>query len=138
MSDNHIVESGGNVFADLGLPDADEALAKADLAREIVRLVRRNGWKQVRAAKELGIDQPKVSALMRGRLESFSTERLIRFLIALDQEVEIAVRPKKAQEQAGVRVSIEGTPLEGAPTQDSTAVRTIDPAPVAAAIEARA
>ena len=135
MSDQRIVESGGNVFADLGLPDADETLAKADLAREIVRLIQRNGWKQARAAKELGIDQPKVSALMRGRLEGFSTERLIRFLIALGQEVEIAVRPPKMPEQAGIRVSVENIPGKGEPIQELAKTRRIIPAREATAIE---
>jgi len=100
--------SSGNVFADLGLPDAEEALTKADLAREIVRVIRRREWTQAEAARVLGIDQPKVSALMRGRLDGFSTDRLLRFLNELDQEVEIAVRPKEATvEHAQVRVSIK-------------------------------
>ena len=64
-------------------------------------LRQQRGWTQARAARALGIDQPKVSALMRGRLRDFSTERLIRFLNDLDQEVEIAVRPKAATARGG-------------------------------------
>src|SRR5947209_736187 len=85
--------SSGNVFADLRLPDADERLAKAELARQICDIVRQAGWGQADAAKRLGIDQPKISALMRGRLADFSTERLMRFLNALDRDVFILVRP---------------------------------------------
>jgi predicted XRE-type DNA-binding protein len=124
MSDERIVNSSGNVFADLGLPDADEALAKADLARQIARLIQRQGWTQVRAAQALGIDQPKVSALVRGRLEGFSTERLIHFLNKLDQDVEISVRPKSATtHHAGLRVKIE----EDVPSTVATATGTIKP-----------
>jgi predicted XRE-type DNA-binding protein len=101
---NH-TESSGNVFADLGLPDADELLAKADLAIQISRIIEERGLTQVEAAALLGVDQPKVSALARGRLEGFSMERLYRFLNALGQDVEIVVRPKpRAQSHAGVRV----------------------------------
>lgn len=111
MSDEQIIPSSGNVFADLGLPDADEALAKADLARQIIRLIRRRGWTQAQAAAMLGIDQPKISALARGKLEGFSTDRLIRFLTSLDQEVAITVRPKAAAAQhARFRVQVEEDP----------------------------
>lgn len=112
MSEERIIPSSGNVFADLGLPDAEEALAKADLARQIARLIARQEWTQIRAAQALGIDQPKISALLRGRLDGFSIERLIRFLNTLGQEVEISVRPKAAaMQQARLRVHIEDAPL---------------------------
>jgi len=87
----------GNVFADLGLPDADEMLVKADLAHRIGRLVEENKLTQAQAAARLGIDQPKISALLHGRLKDFSTDRLIRFLNALDQDVEIVVKPRPAR-----------------------------------------
>jgi predicted XRE-type DNA-binding protein len=90
------IESSGNVFADLGLPDADELLAKADLTVQISRIIEERGLTQSKAAALLGVDQPKVSALVRGRLEGFSIERLTRFLNALGQDVEIVVRPKPA------------------------------------------
>jgi predicted XRE-type DNA-binding protein len=83
------------VFADLGVPGADEALAKAELARRICALLAERKLTQARAAAVLGIDQPKVSALVRGKLEGFSTDRLFRFLNALGQDVEIVVRPKR-------------------------------------------
>src|SRR5580698_6799049 len=86
-----IWEGSGNVFADLGLPDAEELLAKANLAHRITCLVTEQKLTQTQAAARLGIDQPKVSALLRGKLDGFSTERLIRFLNALGQDVEIVV-----------------------------------------------
>jgi predicted XRE-type DNA-binding protein len=83
------------VFADLGVPDANEALAKAELARRICVLLSQRKLTQARAAAVLGIDQPKISALIRGKLDGFSTERLFRFLNALGQDVEIVVRPQR-------------------------------------------
>ncbi len=82
-----------NVFADLGRLDADEALAKAKLAYQIAALIASAGWTQVEASRKLGIDQPKVSALLRGRLSGFSIERLFRFLNELGQDVQISIRP---------------------------------------------
>ena len=95
----------GNVFADLGLPNPEELLAKADLAHRIHVLITDRKLTQRRAAELLGIDQPKVSALIRGRLEGFSTERLFRFLNLLDQDVEIIIRPKRrSKDQARIQV----------------------------------
>lgn len=85
--------SSGNVFADLELPDADELLVKADLAIAIVRAIEARGLKQAEAARLLGINQPKVSALIRGHLEGFSIERLFRFLRRLQQNILIVVSP---------------------------------------------
>jgi predicted XRE-type DNA-binding protein len=95
----------GNVFADLDVPDADEALAKAELARRICTNLAERKLTQARAAAILGIDQPKVSALIRGKLDGFSTDRLFRFLNALGQDVEIVVRPRRRHnENASTRV----------------------------------
>jgi len=92
----HDVEaSTGNVFADLEVPDADAALAKAELARRSCAILAARKLTQAQAAAILGIDQPKVSALIRGKLDGFSTERLFRFLNALGQDVEIVVRPRR-------------------------------------------
>ncbi len=88
------VERGsGNVFADLGLPNPDLALAKAELVRRIRDIIADRGLTQAKAAELLGLDQPKVSALVRGRVEGYSLDRLFRFLNALGQQVEITVRP---------------------------------------------
>ncbi len=84
--------SSGNVFADLGMPNPEESLAKAELAHKITLLVRDKRLTQAQTAKLLGVDQPKVSALMRGRLSGFSLERLIRFLLLLGQDIKITVQ----------------------------------------------
>ncbi len=91
-------KSGGNVFADLGLPDPERELLKARLTLEIYRLIRQRGWTQTEAGKILGIQQPHVSALMRNRSGSFSVERLMDFLTALGQDVEISVRPARGRQ----------------------------------------
>jgi predicted XRE-type DNA-binding protein len=99
--------SSGNVFADLGFPDPEEALLKAQLAGRILQFVRERKLTQVKVAALLGIDQPKVSHLLRGRLGGFSTERLLRFVNALGQDVEIVIRPARKR-QASTRVVSEG------------------------------
>jgi predicted XRE-type DNA-binding protein len=83
--------SSGNVFADLGLPNPEELLAKAELANKITVLIRKRGLTQAQAAKLLGVDQPKISYLIRGRLAGFSIERLMRFLLLLGQDIKISV-----------------------------------------------
>jgi predicted XRE-type DNA-binding protein len=87
--------STGNVFADPGLADASEHLIKAGLVVRIDRIIR--DWKltQAAAAELMGIDQPKVSAMLAGQFRGYSVERLMRFLVALGQDVEIVVKPKK-------------------------------------------
>ncbi len=99
-----IEESRGNVFADLGLRNPEELFAKAELAHRICDIIKERKLTQVRAAELLGIDQPKVSVLMRGKLDGFSTERLFRFLNALGSDVEIIVRPARSGEEAETRV----------------------------------
>jgi predicted XRE-type DNA-binding protein len=86
-----VYSSSGNVFADLGLPNPDELLVKAELVNRISELIAERQLTQGEAAEILGVDQPKVSALMRGRLSGFSTERLFRFLNALGNNVEIRI-----------------------------------------------
>ncbi len=83
--------SSGNVFADLGLPNPDELLVKAELVHRISELIAERQLTQSEAADILGVDQPKVSALMRGKLSGFSTERLFRFLNVLGNNVEIRI-----------------------------------------------
>src|SRR5207248_1999044 len=88
------IEAGsGNVFADLGLPNPELALAKAQLVQRIRELIAKQKLTQAKAARLLGIDQPKVSALVCGRTEGYSIDRLIRFLNALGQQVEVSVHP---------------------------------------------
>ena len=90
---DHVIGSG-NVFEDLGRPRPAEALAKAELARKIAELIAERRLTQAGAAALLDIDQPKVSALVRGRLAGFSLDRLVRFLVLLGRDVEIIVKPR--------------------------------------------
>jgi predicted XRE-type DNA-binding protein len=83
----------GNVFADLGLPDADEHLIKAGLVVKIDRIIRQRSLTPAATARILGIDQPKVSAMLSGQFRGYSVGRLMRFLLALGQDVEIVVKP---------------------------------------------
>src|SRR4051794_11182301 len=99
-----IEPSSGNVFADLGLENPEELLAKAELVQRISVILTERKLTQMRAAKVLGIDQPKVSALLRGKLDGFSIGRLFRFLNALGRDVEISVRPARDAEDAETRV----------------------------------
>jgi predicted XRE-type DNA-binding protein len=87
--------SSGNVFADLELPDADEHLIKAGLVVKIGKIIQARKLTQVAAARIMGIDQPKVSAMLNGQFRGYSVERLMRCLVALGQDVEIVVKPRK-------------------------------------------
>ncbi|MDJ0676085.1 MAG: helix-turn-helix transcriptional regulator [Calothrix sp. MO_167.B42] len=99
--------SSGNVFADMGLANPSELLVKAELVRQISNLIDAKSLTQTEAANILGIDQPKISALLNGKLSGFSTERLFKFLNALGSDVEIRVIPKlKPESQAQTRVII--------------------------------
>lgn len=86
--------SSGNVFADLGIENPEEELTKAKLVLEIEQIIKKKKLTQAVAAKVMGINQPKVSALIRRKLDGFSVERLIHFLNTLGQDVDIIVRPK--------------------------------------------
>lgn len=101
-----IEESSGNVFDDLGLPDAEELGTKLRLAVEINRVLKTRRLSQVRAATLLGISQPKVSALKHYRLEGFSVERLMVFLTALGRDVEIRIKAHGAANAPG-RIMVE-------------------------------
>lgn len=93
-------KSSGNVFEDIGLPDAGEHLVKAKLVLKIDLLMRERGLRQVDAAILLGVRQPDISKMLRGDFRQFSVERLMRFLVALGQDVEIAVRPHTGKNAA--------------------------------------
>ena len=101
-----ITEGSGNVFADLGLPEADELLAKAELASRIGCIIKGRHLTQAEAAEVLDTTQPNVSNLVRGRIEGFSMERLIRFLNALDRDVEIVIKRRpRSRSAARTRVA---------------------------------
>lgn len=97
-------DSGGNVFADLGLKDADELLAKSELVAQIQRIIESRALTQVAAARLLGTTQPKVSALLNGRLDGFSTDRLFGFLNRLGCDIQIKVLKPHPTTQGQVHV----------------------------------
>src|ERR1700676_1203125 len=96
---SHEIRSG-NVFKDLGIPNAEEHLVKAQLVFKIDRIMKDRGLKQAEAAGLLGVKQPDVSKMLRGDFKQFSVERLLRFLVALDHDVEIIVRPHRGRNDA--------------------------------------
>jgi predicted XRE-type DNA-binding protein len=104
-TDEAIVRGTGNVFADLGYPDAEERQTKLRLAHAINTILTRRRLTQAAAADILGVGQPKVSALANYRLEGFSVERLMTFLTALDRDIEIVIR-KKPRSRAAARISV--------------------------------
>jgi predicted XRE-type DNA-binding protein len=98
MQKKNILEpepSSGNVFADLGVANAGEHLIKAGLVVKIGRIIRQRELTQAAAAQLIGIAQPKVSAMLGGQFRGYSVERLMRFLVALEHDVEIIVKPAK-------------------------------------------
>lgn len=110
----------GNVFADIGVPEPEVALAKAKLARQLAGIIEERGLTQKRAGEILGIDQPKVSALLRGRLRDFSTDRLMQLLTRFDLDVDISVSRKKPDAPTA-RISVFSTvePMAAAPAAAS-------------------
>jgi predicted XRE-type DNA-binding protein len=99
-----VTPSSGNVFADLGVPDAGIALAKANLAHRICTVIADRKLTQTKAAEALGLTQPKVSDLVRGKLDGFSVDRLFKLLNKLGQEVTISVRPAQNMHAADTQV----------------------------------
>jgi predicted XRE-type DNA-binding protein len=95
MAKRDYIESSGNVFADLGIQDAEEMLAKAELAQKIGAILQSRRLTQIQAAAILGVDQPKVSALLCGRLSRFSIEKLLQFLLLLGKDVAITIKPRQ-------------------------------------------
>ncbi len=90
-----IEKSGGNIFADLGRPDAETHFLKAQIVAEIYRLTTERKLTQAAAGARMGISQPEVSRLFKGNFREYSIERLMGFLTAFDQDVEIVARPHK-------------------------------------------
>jgi len=100
-----IINSSGNVFEDLGLSEPSDRLAKAELARELAEIITKRHLSQTEAAQLLGVDQPKISNIMNGRLSGFSLERLIQFLNSLGRDVQIVVKQKRrSQSKGGLKV----------------------------------
>jgi predicted XRE-type DNA-binding protein len=105
-NDIPIIAGSGNVFADLNVKDPEVALAKAKLAQQIIAQVRARKLTQTVAAKLCGMDQPKMSKLLKGQLYGFSTEQLLRFLTAFGQDVEIVVTAPSGRGRAKGRLTV--------------------------------
>ncbi len=103
-----VTPGSGNVFADLGFAEPGEELAKAQLASLIGQVIKKRHLTQAAAAALMGVDQPKVSALLNGRLSSFSSERLMRLLTALGRDIDIVVRPTSGRRVEGRIRVMEG------------------------------
>lgn len=99
-------ESSGNIFADLGFPNPERELLKAHLTLQIYRLIKARKLTQIEAGQILGIQQPHVSTLMSGRSGNFSVERLMEFLTALGQDVEISIRPKPKGRSGRINITL--------------------------------
>lgn len=87
-----VVKSSGNVFSDLGFPDAETHAVKAEMVRAVANLIKQQRLTQKAAAERMGVSQPDVSKILKGQFRPYSVERLIRFLNDLGQDVEIAVK----------------------------------------------
>lgn len=101
-----VIEGSGNVFADLGLPDAAELSLKAELTRQIINRTKVIGLNQSEAAKRLGLSQPDVSRLLRARHTGFSVDRLLGLLSLLNVEVEIILRPRRNMRHGRASIKI--------------------------------
>ena len=103
----NVERSSGNIFADLGFRDAEERMWKAQLATKISQLIESNGWTQAQTAERVGLDQPRVSQLMHGRLSGFSADRFFAILNRLGQNVEVRISAKeRSPEETHTRVMI--------------------------------
>lgn len=100
MSKKQYETGSRNVFKDLDVPNAEEHLVKAQLVFKINSLMKERGLKQIDAADLFGVTQPDVSKMLRGEFRQFSVERLLRFLVALNQDVEIVVKPHRDRNNA--------------------------------------
>lgn len=98
------VRGSGNVFADIGLPNPEEHLLKAELVSKLDDIIRGKKLTQTAAGRMLGVGQPDLSKILRGHFQDVSVERLLRFLAALDQKVEIVVTPMSKRKAGRVTV----------------------------------
>ena len=96
-----VYEGSGNVFADLGLPNPEERLLKANIVSELHRLIKQRGLTQVKAAKLIGIHQPDLSLLLRGDFDDYSVERLMKMLTVFEQDIEIVMKPNRRAGKPG-------------------------------------
>jgi len=104
-TNKRVLESSGNVFADIGLPAAEEKRTKVQLAVALNQIIQKRHLSQGAAARVLGVNQPKISALTNYRLDGFSVERLMNFINALGCDVEIVIRKPRSRKSAGIHVT---------------------------------
>jgi predicted XRE-type DNA-binding protein len=102
-ADNTILESSGNVFADLGLSMSEDDMLKVYIARMITRVVQDGGYNQTEAGQAMGLDQPKVSKLLRGRLKEFKSDRLVECLLQLGYDLELKVKKSPRGKRGRIR-----------------------------------
>ena len=105
LSDTAVKRGSGNVFADLGFPEADAHIVKAELVSRIDDIVSRRGMTQTEAARLLGLSQPDVSRLLRGDFREYSLERLLRLLTALGRDIDIVVRQPRSAAGGKLRIA---------------------------------
>lgn len=108
-ADVHITKGSGNIFADLGRPDPEERLLKADLALQISRLIREKGLTQTQAAQLAGVGQPHLSKILHGRLSGYSVERLLTIINHLGRDVEVRIGSRDAKPGRGITAVRMGT-----------------------------
>ena len=101
MRKERIEKGSGNIFADLGLPDAETHFLKAQIVAEIYRLTNERKLTQAEAGRLMGITQPEVSRMFKGNFREYSIERLMGFLTTFDRDVEIVAKPRKKSGKAG-------------------------------------
>jgi predicted XRE-type DNA-binding protein len=104
--DDRITYSSGNVFRDLGRPEPDLLLFKAHLAAQVAEALTRRGWTQAYAADQLGVDQPRVSHLMRGHLSGFSVDALLTYLKRLDVKMNVEIEDPVGEPAGKVLVTV--------------------------------
>ena len=109
--DTRIHEGGTNVFADLGLPDADNHFLKAQIVAELYRLTTERKLTQQKAGILMGISQPEVSRLFKGHFREYSVDRLMTFLTAFDRDIEIVARPRDKRAKKSRRGQITFKPI---------------------------
>jgi predicted XRE-type DNA-binding protein len=102
----NVTESSGNVFADFGIPNPEEHLLKAELVLRIAITMKECALNQTAAAEQLGVTQPDVSRMLEGHFRQFSVERLMRFLVALGQDVEIVVHPRATAREEDAKITV--------------------------------
>ena len=109
IADTTVDRGSGNVFADLGFPDADAHIVKAELVTRIDAIVRQRGLTQAEAGRLLGLSQPDVSRLLRGDFREYSLERLLRLLTALGRDIDIVIRQPRSNAGGRLRVAASET-----------------------------